>query len=609
MARIGRICVRVVIGLTIAPPPRVALMRVNWPMNYAILRRWTAVMMIVLVGLGGCQTGQLSPPTLVKSGSLYTRGAVAADQRLASQAGAQMLAKGGNAVDAAVAASFTLSVVRPYSCGIGGGGFMVISLPNDPTHGRVLTAINYRETAYVDGDYFERTGKSSTVGGAAVAIPGTVAGLLYALDHYGTLDRATVLAPALHAALRGFIADEHYVANARSLEKQFIDHPDWAGRYPLVWEHFLDEGRVEVGDRVHNPAQYRALLSIMTKGRDGFYGGDVGSAIIDAVHRAGGEMTPEQLMAYQPIEQTPLTRQIDTYTFVTMPPPSSGGVTMLETLMILEAVNYDFASATFTPDKAHILAEALKHAFADRSTYLADPAFIDVPVDDLLDEGVIHERAQLIDDAVHEPGYYGTPNLLPRDAGTSHVSVVDPFGGAVAMTETINLVFGSLVGVDDYGFVLNNEMDDFTTRRGQPNAFGLVQSDRNLPAPGKRPLSSMSPTIVLGKGGSVFAVAGASGGPRIITATMQALLNAMAGMSATDAVAAPRMHHQWLPDVLYAEPGLLEMLRQRAAQGDWNRVEEMDEIGYVQLIVRDPSQRAWQAASDPRKGGHPAGVD
>ncbi len=557
----------------------------------------------------GCRTAAPGPPDMAPHAGVYARGAVAADHELASLAGVRMLTQGGNAVDAAVAASFTLSVVRPYSCGIGGGGFMVIHLPDDPTHGAVDTAINYRETACVDADYFERTGKSSTVGGAAVAIPGTVAGLLYALERYGTLDRAAVLGPAMRAAMEGFVADEHYVRNARAIGRHFAEHPEWEQQYPLVWKRYLKEGKVEAGDRIHNPEQYRALLNIMTKGRDGFYAGDVGAAIIEAVRGAGGEMNAAQLAGYQPVEYAPLTREIDGYTFVTMPPPSSGGVTMLETLMILEAVNYEFRSPGFTIDDAHVMAEAFKHAFADRSNYLADPEFVEAPIGDMLDLGVIHERARLITDSVHEPAYYGTPNLLPGDSGTSHVSVVDPFGGAVAMTETINLGFGSLVGVDGFGFVLNNEMDDFTTRRGEPNAFGLVQSDRNLPAPGKRPLSSMSPTIVLGNDGSVFAVAGASGGPRIISATMQVLLNAMAGMNAQQAVSAPRIHHQWLPDVLYAEPGLLETMQSRWEQGGWNPVEEMDEIGDVQLIVRDPSGKGWRAASDPRKGGTPAGVE
>lgn len=563
----------------------------------------------VLVGCGN-QRGLHSAQTVPLSQGTFARGAVAADQPQASLAGAQMLELGGNAVDAAVAASFTLSVVRPYSCGIGGGGFMVIHLPDDPTHGFVSTAINYRETSYVDGEYYERTGKSSTIGGAAVAVPGTVAGLLYALENYGTLDRETVLAPAMEIARDGFQIDDHYLQAALKLIDRFNDNPSWKDQYPLLWDKYLGGGVVHEDDRIRNIEQYNAFSLIAQSGRRGFTSGPMGDAIVKAITLAGGEITLEDLDGYEPNEYEPLISDMNGHRFIAMPPPSSGGVTMIETLKILEALNYDFDGHELGNNEAtHQLVEALKHAFADRSAYLADPEFVDLPIDKLLSEGIIQERAQMITQGVHKPAYYGTPNLLPVDGGTSHVSVVDPFGGAVACTETINLEFGSLVGVNEYGFMLNNEMDDFTTVRGQPNAFGLIQSDRNLPAPGKRPLSSMSPTIVLDENGRVFAVAGASGGPRIITGTLETLLNALAGQNAGDAVAFPRIHHQWLPDVLYAETGIVQDMRARAGDGRWNLVVEANSVGNVQLIIRNPKGGGWQAASDPRKGGRPAGID
>ena len=566
-----------------------------------------------MVGIG-CQRGRIYEYPAPPIQQVYQRGAVAADHVLASQAGAAMLAQGGNAVDAAVAASFTLAVVRPESCGIGGGGFMVIHLPDDPTHGYVHTAINYRETAYVDPDYYERTGKSSTIGGSAVAIPGTVSGLLYALEHYGTLDRATVLGPAMQAARDGFRLDRHYGQSAKKLIERFNEHPEMKKQYPLMWDHFLQDGEAwEMaigGYSIENEPMERALALIVDHGRAGFTQGPVGEAVIRAVQEAGGEMTLADLDGYRVLEYEPLAREIDGFGLVTMPPPSSGGVTMIETLMILESLNYDFANHALGDNpQTHLLIEALKHAFADRSKYLADPEFVELPIDDLLDESIIEERAQLITDGVHEPTYYGTPNLIPEDHGTSHISVIDPWGGAVACTETVNLGFGSLVGVDEFGFILNNEMDDFTTVRGQPNAFGLIQSDRNLPAPGKRPLSSMSPTIVLDGDGGVFAIAGASGGPRIITGTMESLLNAIAGKSAGVSIGLPRIHHQWLPDVLFVEPGLFEIMQARSERGGWNAVRQRDAVGNVQMIVRDPDGRGWQAACDPRKGGVPAGID
>lgn len=569
-----------------------------------------AVLTVSSAAIVGCaQRISASVSSTQEWHATFQRGAVAADHDLASRAGARMLELGGNAVDAAIAASFTLSVVRPYSCGIGGGGFMVIHLPNDPTHGYVHSAINYRETAYVDADYYQRTGKSSIIGGAAVAVPGTVAGLLYALEHYGTLDRSVVLQPAMDAAIDGFVVDAHYETMSQDLIKQFSEDPTMQTRFSFVWDRFLMRGRVRLGDRITNPAQHKALALIAEHGLDGFIAGQVGDAIIRAIRSTDGEMTIEQLRAYRPLEYPPLVGQVDGYEWICMPPPSSGGVTILQTMMILDAINYDFDHAQMNDEKTHQLIEALKHAFADRSMYLADPEFVDLPINDLLDESIIHERAQMITTGVHDPRHYGTANLIPTDGGTSHVSVIDPFGGAVACTETINLEFGSLVGVDEFGFILNNEMDDFTTIPGQPNAFGLVQSDRNLPAPGKRPLSSMSPTIVLDESGQIFAIAGASGGPRIITGTLQSIINAMGGMNAGDAVEAPRLHHQWLPNTLFVESELYPSLAARSQRGNWNQVRHADSVGNVQLIVRDRNGNGWQAASDPRKGGIPAGVN
>lgn len=540
------------------------------------------------------------------SGTFHSA-AVAADHPVASDAGAQMLAMGGNAVDAAVAASFTLSVVRPYSCGIGGGGFMVINLPDDPTHGFVRTAINYRETSPYDADYFEHTGKSSTVGGSAVAIPGTVAGLVYALEHYGTLDLKAVLAPAMDACIEGFVVDEHYAVNARELIERFEKEPEMKELFPLVWDQYLRRGEIREGDRIRNIGQLKAFNWIQSFGQEAFAAHRMGGAVVDAVRDAGGEISVEDLLAYTPYELEPVVQKIGGRTFLCMPPPSSGGVTMIECLQILEKLRYRHGEPD-REEELHRLSEALKHAFADRSRYLGDPAFVEVPTAAMLDDGNIERMAGMIDDRAHDSADYGTHNALTTDGGTSHVSVVDKWGGAVAMTETINLVFGSLVGVDEFGFVLNNEMDDFTTVRGKANAFGLVQSDRNMPERGKRPLSSMSPTIVLDSDGRVLLVAGASGGPRIITGTMQAILNAVGGMNAGEAVASPRVHHQWLPDRLDFEDGFSEEIRS-AMQRRGNTIGHRDAVGNVQLILRDPEGDGWQAASDPRKGGTPAGID
>ena len=548
----------------------------------------------------------------------FSNGAVAADHEVASHAGAQMLALGGNAVDAAVAASFTLSVVRPYSCGIGGGGFMVIHLPNDPTHGYVHTTINYRETSAQDKSV-AAMGLSITGGRYSVAVPGTVAGLLYALEHYGTLNRATVLGPAIAAANDGFLVDEHFHNAAMNLHEKYTDNPGLQDSYmAMVWEKFTLWGRVKVGDRIRNPEQARALELIARDGLIAFTQGEIGRAIVQSLanenNRYPKPMSLDDLAGYRPIEMKPIEATIDGKRFIGMPPPSSGGVTMFQTLAIMEAKGHDFGDARLKNTQVHVMIEALKHSFADRARYLADPAFATVDTDALLNEKNIEHIAGLIGESALDTGDYGTHEPMGDDAGTSHVSVIDPFGGAVAMTETINFEFGSRVGVEEFGFILNNEMDDFTHPNAKPNGFGLVQSEMNMPEVGKRPLSSMSPTIVLGEDGQVIAVAGASGGPKIITSTMQVLLNAIGGMDAGQAVAMPRLHHQWLPDELKFEPGysiyILNVLG-NPLRGYGHTIVDRHApaIGNVQLILRDPDGNGWQAASDPRKGGRPAGID
>ncbi len=561
----------------------------------------------------------------------FNHGAVAAGHELASAAGAEMLAKGGNAVDAAVATSFALSVVRPYSCGIGGGGFMVIHLPNDPLRGSVSTVINYRETcpAGVGPDFYERIDdpRASTRGGTAVAVPGTVAGLLHALERYGTLDRASVLAPAMHLARNGFAADADYAARAGELTKAFTAEPALRTRFAFVWERFLNRGHVEIGTMIKLPEQARALEVIAEHGAAGFYDGPVAEAICAAVAGDRGVLTRDDLRAYSPSEAAPLTFSFAVWKFLAMPPPSSGGITMAEALGIFEQSGgaYELrAQRRWTPTATHTFIESLRHAFADRARWLGDPAFNNVPVKQLLDDGNTARMAGMIEPGSRiAPEECGTTEIdgkraqsvgAPDDHGTSHLCAVDQWGGAVACTETINLEFGSLLAVPEYGFCLNNEMDDFLTRRGEANAFGLTQSDRNLPEPGKRPLSSMSPTIVLDESGRVIAVAGASGGPRIITGTVQALVNALVlRQSAGEAVASPRIHHQWSPDTLRFEPAWL------AVPGNTESLAALQAIGHtctelpgpagvVQLILRDTdSGRGWHAASDPRKGGKPAG--
>ncbi|MEZ6241415.1 MAG: gamma-glutamyltransferase [Phycisphaerales bacterium] len=569
-----------------------------------------AVLALAALALPACHT---TPERGAAHGysALYEKEAVAADHPIASAAGAKILAQGGNAVDAAVATSFTLSVVRPYSCGIGGGGFMVIHLAGGTDRDPVDVAINYREMAPGDitPDYFEHFDDNlhSRYGGAAVGVPGTVAGLLRAHARYGRLSREAVLAPAIAAARGGFEVDEHYADMARSLTKRFEENPDWRHRYAFVWERFLKKGEVKVGDRIRLPEQARALELLAREGADAFYKGEIGEAIVRAVGDAGGVMRHEDLEKFHVEQGQPLRADVAGYEVLAMPPPSSGGVTMLEAMRLMQALGVDPRVRDNSPERLHLMVESMKHAFADRAEWFGDPAFVDVPVDRLLSADYVRTLAARVRrDATSEMDSYGTRAPPPDDSGTSHLSVVDKWGNAVACTETINLEFGSLVAVPEFGFVLNDQMDDFLTRRGEPNAFGLTQSERNLPAPGKRPLSSMSPTIVLDHRG-VFAVAGASGGPRIISGTMQALMRAMQGDGAGEAVAARRVHHQWAPDVLWYEEGALSPERASAMEALGHELRMRDAVGNVQLIRRARGGGGWEAASDPRKGGRPAG--
>jgi gamma-glutamyltranspeptidase / glutathione hydrolase len=558
--------------------------------------------------------------------NVYPNAAVAADHALASQAGLEMLQLGGNAVDAAVAASFALSVTRPYSCGVGGGGFMVIRLAPKNGQPAIVTAINYRETspAAVDGKYFERDEnndpRAATHGGKAVAIPGHVAGMLYALEKYGTLDRRTVLAPAIRFARQGFNADAHYIESTQKDN----DVIPWLkadakrrDRFNWLWERCLKKGEIAIGDHVAMTEQADLFELIAAHGAAGFYEGPVADAIVRAVHADGGALTLEDLRGYRVQELPPLISQFQGRTVIGMPPPSSGGIVLSQVFEMLEDRPQDLEAAVHAGHNSalyvHLVTEASKHGFADRARWLGDTNFVDVPLKSLLSPQYIRSRANAINlQGVLPHDAYGSTTPFPPDAppkddhGTSHLCVIDKDGNAVACTETINLIYGSLLAVPEYGFVLNDTMDDFLTRAGHANAFGLSHADRNRPQPGKRPLSSMTPTIVVGREGTVDLIAGGAGGPRIISGTVQASLNVLLfNLSAIDAVSRPRFHHQWEPERLDLEPALRGGELEAALQALGHNTAARKSVANVQIIRRVPN--GWQPACDPRKGGSPAG--
>ena len=554
-----------------------------------------------------CVAGGCAPSVLQHE---FPNGAVAADHPLASQAGADMLRRGGNAVDAAVAASFCLSVVDPFSCGIGGGGFMVVWDPaSKQSH-----ALNYRERApaAMRADTYMAMDDplASRYGAMAVGVPGTVAGLLEALDRWGTLDRAVVLEPAIRHARDGFEVNAAYLSAVRWVETQRTEHPQLEPISQWVWEHLCGGGAMQVGDVLYQPEQARALELIARDGAAAFYGGPIGDSIADTIREHGGIMTAADVADYRTRLQMPLTVRgvLDGCTMLSMPPPSSGGIAMQQMLRFIDAhLSSVRPLSPDNPDYVHLVAEAMKHAFADRATHLADGEQVPVPVDRLLDAGYLAGRADTFDmNRTLDSLDYGSVAPPPTDAGTSHLSVVDVDGMAVACTETINLSFGSLLADPTWGIVLNDELDDFTADPDRPNAFGLRQSRGNLPGPRKRPLSSMSPTIVL-QDGQVRLVAGASGGPRIITGTFQVILNCLLfDMTPQEAVEQPRFHHQWLPNTLQFETDWVDggVISSMEARG--HVTGSRSGVGVVQVVEVLPDGRK-RPASDPRKGGRPDG--
>ncbi len=544
---------------------------------------------------------------------VFENAVVAADHPLASAAGAEILRNGGNMVDAAVATSFALSVLRPASCGIGGGGFMVIW--NARTQSGV--AIDYRERApakatremFLGDRVKERFGdEPSRKGHLAIAVPGTVAGLCFALKEYGTLDLKTVMAPALRFARQGYLIDKHDREVQAELLKDIAEPRDQK-RFGPLFRLYLNEGVPwKTGDVFMSP-QTKVLELIAANGADGFYRGRVAEAVLTEIRRNGGIISAEDFAAAKPKVRAPLVGEFDGCKVICMPPPSSGGVALLESLNVLSAWEQQ-NSVKYGDDRLgkgvslHLLAETLKYAFADRATHLGDADFVKVPVERLTSGEYAVKIAKRIDrDHTHPAAEYGR-FAAQDDGGTSHFSIIDREGNAVACTETINLAYGSLVVEPEFGIVLNNQMDDFAAEPGKPNAFGLMQSEANAIQAGKKPLSSMCPTIVVQEGKAIYAV-GASGGPRIISGTLQVLLGMMRGHhSPEEAVTEPRIHHQWLPDVLEVEVPLFDEVR-----GDLERrghtVRKSEDSSVVQGVSRGGN--SLRGGSDPRKGGRSAG--
>jgi gamma-glutamyltranspeptidase/glutathione hydrolase len=523
---------------------------------------------------------------------------VVSAHRLASEAGAQILRAGGNAIDAAVAVGYAEAVVNPCCGNLGGGGFLVAHLAD----GRDFF-LDFRETApaaatrdmYLDGNGHVIPG-ASVLGWRSVAVPGTVLGLDTALARYGTLPRATVMAPALHLARDGFVLTQ---ADTEILDKGPLDADPVARS---LFRH-NDGSRLRPGETLRQPALADTLAAIAAAGPDGFYRGAIPAAVAAAAQAGGGLITAADFAAYRIVEAEPVRCTYRGYHIVSAPPPSSGGVTLCEILNVLSG--YDLHAMGFhSAASVHVMAEAMRNAFLDRNTLLGDPAFVRNPVEHLLSD----DYASELREQIHEratPSADLAPGTPPHEKPeTTHYSVMDAAGNAVAVTYTINGLFGAGVMAPGTGFLLNDEMDDFTAQPGAANMFGLVQGTANAIAPGKRPLSSMAPTVVL-KDGHVAMVVGSPGGPRIVTVVLETLLNLIdQGMSPAEAVAAPRLHQQWLPDTLFAEDGALSVDTAGLLKWMGYTITRAPPWGACELIVAGPGKRLL-GVNDPRR---PAGA-
>jgi gamma-glutamyltranspeptidase/glutathione hydrolase len=557
---------------------------------------------------------------------------VVSDDKLASGVGVEVMKRGGNAIDAAVAVGFALAVVNPEAGNIGGGGFMLVRLASGRT-----AFVDYREVAparasrdmYVKPDGTVDT-QASLVGYRAVAVPGTVAGLTFALKSFGTMKLADVMAPAIHLAEDGFPVSSQLSASLRSMESLF-------DQFPTSRRIFLNNGvYYQPGDTLRQPELAATLKRIAQKGSPGFYQGHTAHDLAAEMHRQGGLITVDDLARYKPEIREPLTASYKArghdWLVITGPPPSSG-VTALEILNIVAPIE---VKSWNDAQSVHWVLEAMRRAFADRATYLSDPAFARIPVRGLMSDCYASVLRSTIDPIRASSNYKVYPKTpfefetepsvcvtssatstnpanSPKpdrpagipDGHTTHFSVVDAAGNAVANSYTLNNLYGSVATSD--GYFLNDEMDDFTSHPGTPNMYGLIQSEANAIAPGKRPLSSMMPTIVL-RDGQLSFVTGARGGPRIVSGTMLSILNWMRlGDDAQAAINAPRFHQQWLPETVLLEPNFpLAVANELEARG-YQFTDKPGWVGLVEAIGIDPQTGERLGAPEPRRPGAASG--
>ncbi|CAM2758518.1 gamma-glutamyltransferase [Helicobacter felis] len=558
-----------------------------------MVRVWrVAVVLWASVGIASSVLAASLPP-------IKGRALALSSHPLADKIGQKVLDEGGNAIDAAVAMGYALAVVHPVAGNLGGGGFAVIHLAN----GENIT-LDFREKAPLGASrnmYLDKNGnvipKLSTDGYLAAGVPGTVAGLEAMLKKYGTKKRAVLIQPAIELAQKGFRLTQ------RQGETMLDAKPRFA-KYASSRKYFLKKGLVaySAGDLLVQKDLAKTLTLIKNGGAQAFYKGPIADLIAKDMAKNGGIITKKDLASYQVVWRKPIEGSYRGYKIISMAPPSSGGTHIIEMLNTME--NANIHDLGFGSSKTiHIMAEAMRQAYADRSVFMGDPDFIDVPTARLTDkdyakkiyQGIPKDKA--LDSAKINPGL----GQIHEGKNTTHYSVADKWGNAVSITYTINDYYGSAAAINGAGFLLNNEMDDFSIKPGVPNLYGLVGGDANAIEPGKRPLSSMSPTIVL-KQNKVFMVVGSPGGARIITTVLQVISNVIDhGMNISQAVSAPRFHMQWLPDEIRTEPfGMVKDVQENLEKMGYKIVVK-PVMGDVNAIVVDQKSRLMYGAQDPRK--------
>jgi gamma-glutamyltranspeptidase/glutathione hydrolase len=565
---------------------------------YAVLRA-TVLVSSVLAGVPIHSHAASVAPVAAENGMVVTA------QHIATQVGVDVLKHGGNAVDAAVAVGYALAVVYPAAGNLGGGGFMTVQLAD----GR-KTFLDFREKAPLGATanmYLDKDGNVikglSTKGPLAVGVPGSVSGMEYARQKYGTMSRVALLRPAIALAEKGFALDQGDVDIFQTATDDFRKDPASAAI-------FLNQGEpFRVGDRLVQPALAKTLKAISRKGSDGFYKGWVGAAIVKSSRSGSGLITQADLDQYSTRELAPIECDYRGYHVISAPPPSSGGVVICEMLNILEG--YPLKDLGFHSAQAvHYQVEAMRHAYVDRNSYLGDPDFVKNPIARLTDKAYAAQIRAVIDPNKAGVSKDIKPGVEPHEGtNTTHYSIADRWGNAVGVTYTLNDWFGARVTVPGTGVLLNDEMDDFTAKLGVPNLYGLVQGEANAIAPGKRPLSSMSPTIV-SKDGHPVMVVGTPGGSRIITAVLLTVLNVIDyGMNVQEAVDAPRFHQQWLPDLTNVENFALSPDTRKILEAAGHRLGAPQPANHVTaLLIGAPSlggkpvgPNRFYGANDPRR--------